>query len=148
MGTGSGFCTGLKVGEGGMKFNKILLLTTLILPVTSYALDGDYTLVKKGGNSHSQLKIYQGDVSGKCYYEYAYGYRHSLLSEVDCRDHGVDVKSNVPEDFNPLMDFIKNNCTTPKNGMNGKLYATCNVPEDYLDKIKYEELKAKFEKEG
>ena len=126
-----------------MNFKITLLITAMILPITGHTLEGDYKLVKKGVSDHD-FKIFQGNVSGKCYYEYAYGYRHSLLSEVDCRDHGVDAKSNVPEDFNPLMDFIKNNCTTPKNGMNGKLYATCNLPEDYLDKIKYEELKAKF----
>lgn len=130
-----------------MNFKTILLITaTIVIPVTSYALEGDYTLIKEvdRGTLMTKVKLYQGNISGKCYYEFAYGYRHALLSEVDCRDHGVNVKNSAPT---PLIDFIKNNCTTPiQLGMNGKLYATCNLPEDYLDKIKYEELKSKFEK--
>lgn len=129
-----------------MNFKTILLITvTIVTPVTSYALEGDYTLVKevRGGLFGDGARIYKGNVSGKCYYDMSIG-NQAKVTEVDCRDHGIDVKNNVPEDFNPLMDFIKNNCTIPKTGMNGKLYATCNLPQDYLDKIKYEELKVKF----
>ena len=126
---------------------KKLLLLASILSTPAMALDGDYTLIKKNkdGVFGEMYSLYQGNVSGKCYLEVIEGHR-GFLSEVDCSDHNISsptIKSNTMTD---LDSFIKDNCTEPRKGMNGKYYAQCEVDQYYLERQEFLRLKSKFGK--
>ena len=57
-----------------MNFKTILLLiATMVLPTASYALSEGHSLIKEVKVERSSYaKLYQGKVSGKCYYLQSY----------------------------------------------------------------------------
>jgi len=132
-----------------MSFKKVLLLVGMVgLPSMSYALPEGYVEIKDinrgvwGGSS----KLYQGKVSGKCYYRVLSGHQ-AYMTEVDCRDHGILVK-HIPEKgidsggyFDTIDKFFRRNCSRQA----GTQKYTCTLPKEYFEKKEYLRLKKKFE---
>ena len=124
---------------------KLLLLITL-LTTPAIALEGDYTLVNSSDNGtfNWNYSLWQGNISGKCYIRMTKGNR-GFLSEVDCSDHGISSSTTIKDStMTDLDSFIKDKCTEPRKGMNGKYYAQCEVDQDYLEKQEFLRLKSKF----
>lgn len=132
-----------------MSFKEVLLLTCMmVLPSVSYAMSEGYVEVKDVGKGvwGGSSKLYQGKVSGKCYYRVLSGHQ-AYMSEVDCRDHGISVKDihekgiDSSNYFDTIDKFLTENCSRQV----GTQKYTCTLPKEYLEKQEYLRLKKKFE---